>query len=209
MLNTMRCTLRRRRSVTVVGLVLATLAGLLTIGAGVAQAGNLNCRDWRDVPWTYVPEKSSDSISTYEYYIYTLTSSTPVFNIADTRISTNNLETPTSVTFTSQQSKTYSVSVTASMGASFFGFLSANVSVNVTQSRTTSVGVSTTATVPSHRTVRGDYGVHAYNVVTDVRVIQRQLYWNGPGPAEGCGDYYEHRTDNVPTTLEGWQVSLV
>ena len=199
---------RKRRLVTAVGLVAVAVTAMLTT-AGAAEAGTLNCRDWRNVPWTYVPEKSNSSHSVYEYYIYTLVSSTPTFNVADTRIATNNLNEPISVTFTSQQSATYTVSVTASMGASLFGFLSANVSVNVQRSHTTSVGVSTTASVPAHRTARGDYGVHAYTVVTDVRVIQRTLYWNGIGPPELCGDYYARRNDNVPTALEGWQVGLL
>lgn len=195
-----------RRAVAGLVTVLASLAGLLTV-TGTAQAGNLNCADWRNVDYVYVPEKSSSNISIYEHYIYSLVSSTPTFNIADTRVATNNLTQPIQVTFSSQQSKTYSVSVTATMGTSFFDFLSASVSVNVTQSRTTAVGVSTTANVPPGRTARGDYGVHAFNVVADVRVIQRTMFWSSG--REACGDYYQHRNDNVPTTLEGWRVGLV
>lgn len=180
---------RVRRLGTVAGLVLAMLVGT----TGVASANvDVNCADY---DWS----QSTDGMTIVQYELLSVT---PVFNVADTRYAQNNLDDPISVTFTSQQSRTYSISVTGSMGASLFGFLTANVSSSIQQSRTTALGVSVTATVPAHSARKGEYGVQAYDVVYRYTTIVHRAF------SQTC-----FRTDpvvnqvNAPTNLEGWRIS--
>jgi hypothetical protein len=92
-------------------------------------------------------------------------------------------------------------------GVSFsglFGFLSANVSSSITQSTTTSLGVSTTANVPAHSTVIGDYGVETYDVTfMGYEVIRRSI--------GGCWVHkntmgHEVEYTPAPTYIQGWRM---
>lgn len=136
-------------------------------------------------------------------YLYTLVNAAPAFNVSDTRSVINNLDAPAQATFTSQISKTFSISVTAGTSASLFGFLTANLSSTIQRSRTTAIGVSTTAVVPAHSRVVGEYGVEAYLVTYDV-----QAYW-WVGGLNACtpSGPLTRATANAPTATEGWRLS--
>jgi hypothetical protein len=136
-------------------------------------------------------------------YLYTLIGAEPAFNVSDSRSVTNNLDAPAQATFTSQVSKTFEISVTAGTSASLFGFLTANLSSTIRQSRTTALGVSTTAVVAAHSRVVGDYGVEAYLVTYDVQ----KYFWVGGLNACTPSGPLTRAIANAPTFVEGWRLS--
>ena len=138
--------------------------------------------------------------------VYTLISSVPAFNVADGRSVINTLDAPVTTTFTANQSRTFTVSTSAGVEASFFMFLTASVSINATLSRTTALGVSTTTVVPPRTRVLAEYGIEAFDIVYDVqdyvclgsncRTCPVKCTKNG-GPTR--------EARNVPTVIEGWR----
>jgi hypothetical protein len=143
-------------------------------------------------------------------YKRTLVSAAPTFLVADARSVQNDLDTPVSVTFTSQQSLTTSVTTNVGTSASLFDFLTVNVSTSIVQSRTTSIGVSTTATVAPHTRLLGQYGVEAFNVVYDVQTLRliTPAATAPPSTNTGCQDRGTQRlATTAPTVVEGWRLS--
>jgi hypothetical protein len=133
---------------------------------------------------------------------FTVVSATPTFFVGDSRIVTNNLDSPVSATFTAMQSTTVTVSVMVGDQAKLTERLQQTVNATITQSRVTSVGVSTTATVPPHSSVLGQYGMQGYTVVYDAQTIYWAWY------ADRCTDGGTQRgTTSAPTPTEGWQLS--
>jgi hypothetical protein len=158
--------------------------------------------------WVLIADFSTLTI--HEYYQFAFVSSTPTFNVSETRVAINDLSTPISVTFTSQQSQTFTISASASMSAKLFDWLTLSVSGSIQQSTTTSVGISTTASVPAFRTVRGEYGVSAYDVVYNVRTVRRERRKSSGFPSSSCWDLgVTQQATNAPTNDEGWRVTLV
>ncbi|WP_133116309.1 hypothetical protein [Amycolatopsis antarctica] len=190
----------------------ATFAGTAVAGAGTANADTINC--W-DAPgeWTPDPANPTWGWGNYRWYQYEFSNPvvTPAFNVSDTRIVTNQLGEPVTATFTSQQSQTFSIDVGATMTAKLTEFLTASVSSSITRSRTTSIGVATTAPVPARTTVKGEYGVEAFDVTYDVKTYQRGQYPGlFGGITERChDDGPDTRTTNAPTVNEGWRISAV
>lgn len=135
---------------------------------------------------------------------YTLISAIPTFNVSDARSVDNGLDSPISATFKSEQSRTYTITTSAGTTASLMGFLTANVSATITQSRTTAIGVSSTVTVPARSRVLGEYGVDAYIVTYDV-----QSY--GTLDGKKCNDNGSpvRETRNAPTIIETWRFRLI
>jgi hypothetical protein len=153
----------------------------------------------------------SHTVNTFEdvwtYYEFGFMSSEPTFNISDTRIAVNNLDTPASATFTSQKSKTWTITVKVDAQRKFGEFLQFTVTTMFAWSQTTQVGVAVTATVPPHSTVRGDYGVSAFNVTSWDHVVQwRRSHIRG-AISDYCVEGSGPVTRNVPTTSEGWQLT--
>jgi hypothetical protein len=185
------------------GLVAILAANLLTVvlGGSPASADGVICPD---IQWTLIGGRPPN----WRGHVYTLYTVTPTFNVSDARTVINNLDTPASATFTSQQSRTFSVSVTAGFTASFLSFLNANVSTTIVQSRTTSIGVSATANVPAHGRVDGQYGVEAYNITYEAH--QYRTIGSHP-PAAGtkkCIDEgVKSGQTNAPTFVEGWRLN--
>ncbi|NMO16822.1 hypothetical protein HPC49_04765 [Pyxidicoccus fallax] len=179
----------------------AFVAGLLLVATeAAANCWNYPLDNWVLVRW-------SGDWTFYERYEFFLVSSTPTFNVSDSRIAVNDLGTPISVTFTAQRSETFSVSVTAGMSAKLGEFLTANVSSTIVMSQTTQVGVSTTATVPPYSRVRGDYGVTAFDVTYDVRTLKKTRLRQDFGSSTFCSDAgIQRQTINAPTYVEGWRV---
>lgn len=135
--------------------------------------------------------------------VFWVESATPTFNVADSRVVVNNLSTPVTATFTSQQSQTFSISetVTTNIERTVLDTVFSNtVSSTVTESRTTQIGVSTTAEVPPFGRVQGDYGLEAFNVTWTVDAYEVS--------GGRCWYHYSdrHVVSNVPTIVEGWRV---
>jgi hypothetical protein len=174
------------------------------VGASPAHADGIPCPNIAQTDWKNVFQRPP----IWQAFVYSLRTVTPTFNVSDARTVQNQLDTPASATFTSQQSKTFEISVTAGTSASLWGFLTANVSTTIVQSRTTSLGVSATATVPPHGQVNGLYGVDAYNITYDAH----QYVHAGPLPpspgSKSCIDkgWVYGQTTNAPTYLEGWRL---
>jgi hypothetical protein len=198
---------RRARGRTVVlGVVAGLFASLITmvLGPGAAHADGIACPNIARADWTLSGGRPPRWIG----YAYTLRTVTPTFNVSDARTVSNQLDTPATATFTSQQSRTYSISVTAGTSASLWGFLTANVSTTIVQSRTTTLGVTATVTVPPHGQVNGLYGVDAYSITYDAH---RYLHIGSSAPKPGdrsCADegMVYGQTTNAPTYLEGWRL---
>jgi len=162
----------------------------------------------RNLPWDSQENPFGPGISRWTFYEFTLLSSEPTFNVSDTRIARNNLDSPASVTFTSQQSKTWTVTIKADAQRKFGEMLQFTVSAMYAWSKTTAVNVAVTATVPPHATIRGDYGVSAFNVMTlDHVVVWERTHGPHGGFVDLCVEGSGPVTRNVPTTLEGWQLT--
>jgi hypothetical protein len=199
-------TLRRSAQLSV--LTLAASAGLVVVAAAPARADWVRCGDLLDREWELVPPHGMSTF-TWESYDYLSFNSIPTFNVSDTRIAVNDLDDPATVTFTSQQSRTWSIEVSASMTKSLTKKLSLTVSARVQYSWTTAVGVSVTATVPPHSGVRGDYGTQAFDVTFEARTYRKMMRMTGhpPTPSHTCYDLgVKTYHINAPTDLEGWRV---
>jgi hypothetical protein len=190
----------------VLGMCFGLVAGLMTavFGAGPAAAAAIACPGGPGVQWVVVGGRPP----IWQAYVYTLHTTTQVFNVSETRTVDNTLDTPVSATFISNKSSTYTLQVTAGTSASLAGFLTANVSVTIVQSRTTAIGVSATATVPPRSRVNGLYGVVAYDITYDAH---RYRYIGSSAPKAGerkCGvpDVVTGQTTNAPTYVEGWRI---
>lgn len=148
------------------------------------------------------------SIRFYEGFQYTIVSATPTFFASDARQVANNLDTDITVTLTSQKSRTFSITTTVGFARELTQQLTINVSTQIVESRTTAIGVNVQATVPPHRSILGEYGVHGYSVVYNVR---RWLADNESLPQGICsgGAAQNGLTASAPTFVEGWRISLI
>jgi hypothetical protein len=174
--------------------VAATASLLLAVLPGAAQAATAD------------PTVSPDGVIPGHAKVYTLISSVPAFNVADGRSVINTLDAPVTTTFTANQSRTFTVSTSAGVQASFFMFLTVSVSVNATLSRTTALGVSTTTVVPPRTRVLAEYGIEAFDIVYDVQDYVCLGSNCGTCPVKctkNGGPTREAR--NVPTVIEGWR----
>jgi len=130
----------------------------------------------------------------------------PVFQASDVRFAINDQDTPQTVTFSSTTSTTFSItgSTSVSIGP-LWQFLTINVSASITQSTTTSIGVSVQATVPPHTQVVGEYGVESFDVTYNGYVV---VYRPAVG---GCWvrndtNGFQQETVRAPTFGQGWHV---
>jgi hypothetical protein len=182
----------------------AAAAARTVIGPPMHQ---VSCGDvWnRRLPWDSHTANTFEDVWTY--YEFGFIWSEPTFNISDTRIAVNNLDTPASATFTSQKSKTWTITVKADAQKKFGELLQITVTTMYAWSQTTQVNVAVTAMVPPHSTVRGDYGVSAFNVTTWDHVVQwRRSHFRG-AISDYCAEGSGQVTRNVPTRSEGWQLT--
>jgi hypothetical protein len=132
--------------------------------------------------------------------VFWIESKTPRFRPVESRVVTNDLSTPSTATFTSQQSQAFTITDSVSTGVDLTTMetvFKTTVSASVTQSRTTSLGVSATATVPAFGRVQGDYGLETFDVTWTVDIYQKdsKCWYHGS---------FRHVTSNLPTTIEGW-----
>jgi hypothetical protein len=120
---------------------------------------------------------------------------------------TGDLDSPVSATRTSQKAKTWTITIKADAQRKFGEFLQITVTTMYAWSRTTQVNVAVTAPVPPHSTVRGDYGVSAFNVTTFDHVVTWTRTHFQHIHVDNCAEGSGPVTRNVPTTLEGWQLT--
>lgn len=195
-----------RKTAVLPVLAVVASAAFVVVGAAPARADEVPCHELGDREWELV---GGGHRTVYESYDYLSFISTPTFNVSDRRIAVNELDTPNSVTFTSEQSQTWSITVGASMEKSLTETLKLTVSADITHSRTTSIGVSVTATVPPRSTVLGEYGIQAFDVTFEARTYQKIIDFDGP-TRQRCEDLgvSTHHV-NAPTDREGWRTRLL
>jgi hypothetical protein len=121
------------------------------------------------------------------------------FNQSDGREVVNGLDYPIQATFTSQVSRTFTIQASASISTeTLLNFFKATVSVQITKSTTTQIGVNAQMAVPPFSRVVGLYGTEAYwvtYVVNDYKVVSGGCVW--------LRNTVETR--NAPTIVEGWR----
>ncbi|TDC27702.1 hypothetical protein E1265_00910 [Streptomyces sp. 8K308] len=129
----------------------------------------------------------------------------PDFLVSEERVVVNGTDREITGSFTSSVSRTFSLTSTFGAGVSLFGFLSANVSTSITQSTTTTTGVTATAPVPPYGRVIGQYGVEAY--VVDLTVNEYRSIGGLPEEFGFCYlDASYAGTSVAPTVYAGWRV---
>jgi hypothetical protein len=187
-----------RRIAFVVGIAVATAGTMAAVGPPASAdtaipVVQIACPSW--VPSAVGVWGQPESV----------VSASSTFQVADSRVVVNDLDTPVTATFTSQVSRTFTIAVTS--GVSFnnlAGFLNINVSSTITSSTTTQIGVSTTATVPAHGSVIGDYGVEAYDVTFNGYVVIRRSIGGCWVNANTMGHSTEFTP--APTYIQGWRL---
>jgi hypothetical protein len=185
--------------------LVALAAGLIapTLGGGPAQAGG---RQVKSPTWNCPfggPRPPLDPNSLYYVDIYSLVSSTQTFLVADSRIVINTLDTAASATFTSSQSRTFTLQFTVGTAARVSEMLTLNFGTTVVFSLSTSIGVSASATVAPHSSLLGEYGVAGFDVTYDVNRYQvtANVFCKKISTTRG--------TASTPTTTEGWRIRTV
>jgi len=205
-------------------LALVITGGLTTaVSAGTASAQNTSCLNYPGSSYTlrfdnpyYDPGDGTPGSGvwrtfhfpdghTHAHVVLTfwIRSVTPTFNVAAQAFVDNNTNETAMGTFSTTQSKTFTISETTTTGVSttLLGTtFSASVSNTVTSSISTSTTIQASAPVPPHSRVNGDFGVDAYIVNYDVD------YWQWD--QNTCWYHDSHRgvTANVPTTRQGWHL---
>lgn len=188
-----------RRAVLVVGLAVAVTGVTATIAPTAASADTairvvqIPCPSW-------VPSQVG-AWGMPEYVI----SANETFQTTESRIAVNDLDYSITVTFSSQESHTFTIAVQSGVSFSnLFGFLNANISTTITSSTTTQIGVSTTATVPAHSSVIGDFGVNVYDVTFMGYVVYRRSI-GGCWVNESTMGHDVQYTP-APTYIQGWRL---
>jgi hypothetical protein len=195
---------RRRRGLGLAS-VLSMLATLIVVvvapsparADGLIPPGNFDCAAYPNIAW----QRIFSGFDIWRAYNHQLISSSPTFDVADARVVENGLPYDVEATFSSQQSRTFSLQVSVGVTAKVGEYLSTTLGVQVVQSRTTAIGVSVTSTVPANSRVLGEYGLHAYDVEYDMQVLMKDNRHCGAGtPQRGWA--------HAPTVAEGWRFSI-
>jgi hypothetical protein len=187
------------------------LSGLLA-GLGVAVASSpaaaaaaVACPS--AVTWTDVIRFRH--MNRYVGYETITQSVTPVFLVSDARFLDNGLDSPVAYTITSSVSQTFAVTASVGINIDVTSYLKTSVSTTIQYSRTTSIGVSITATVPAHSQVYADYGVDGYYVTYTIQKWWGETYNRQP-PVPGANQCFLKGTypqaTNAPTNSEGWKL---
>jgi hypothetical protein len=174
-----------------------------TLAAGPAQAAGSQVKSptW-DCPFGG-PRPPLDPNSLYYVDIYSLVSSTQTFLVADSRIVINTLDTAASATFTSSQSRTFTLQFTFGTANRVSEMLTLNFGATVVFSQSTSIGVTASAMVAPHSSLLGEYGVAGFDVAYDVNRYQvsANVFCKKISTTRG--------TASTPTTAEGWRIRTV
>jgi hypothetical protein len=189
------------RRITAAAVLCAMMSGsaVLATAPAPASAGQVPC------PSFTAPNVEYGSVGGIGVLkVLRLVSATPTFDRVDSRSVDNPLDMPVSATFTSQNSSTISIAAGAQVKIvpTLLRFFEVTVSTTITVTKTTQIGVSTTATVPPHTRLVGEYGVSSFDITYDVDVL---FVDDGPTCFFG-GTARESR--HAPTDNEGWRLSL-
>jgi hypothetical protein len=188
-----------RRAIMVVGFAVAMTGATAATAPTAASADTaievvqIPCPSW--VPW---------QVGVWGMPEYVI-SANETFQTTESRIAVNDLDYSITVTFSSQETHTFTIAVTSGVSFSnLLGFLNANVSTTITSTTTTQIGVSTTATVPAHSSVIGDYGVNVYDVTFMGYVVMRRSI-GGCWVKKSTMGHDEQYTP-APTYIQGWRL---
>jgi hypothetical protein len=135
--------------------------------------------------------------------VFWIRSSTLTFNPAAGAFVDNGTDQTIMGTFSTTQSKTFTISetVTTGVSSSLLGTtFSSSISNTITSSITTSTTITASGPVPPHSRVNGDFGVDAYNAIYDVdfwQLDQGTCWYHGAHRNVGA---------NLPTTRQGWHL---
>lgn len=156
--------------------------------------GDFNCAAYPDIAW----QRIFGGFDIWRATRYQLVSASQTFDVADARVVQNALPNDAQATFSSQQSRTFSVTVSIGSTVKVGELVSLTMGVQVVQTQTTAIGVAVTTTVPANTTVLGEYGLHAYDVVFDVQDLYKDnRHCSAITPKRGTG--------HTPTITEGWR----
>ncbi len=145
---------------------------------------------------------------------YIIVSTTPVLDVAYGRFNENRTDQTITGNWTASESRTItvtaSISLTTTGGRANPETLALTVSLatglQVTVSRTTTIGVGATAPIPPQRTMLGEYGLQSLDVVMDVHTVGMRQ------DMQTCefrlGSNVTRHTAHVPTINEGWRFTL-
>lgn len=181
-------------------------SGLLTPSA--AHAGNKVPCPADITEWIRLGIIGHTAYWTWEGHRFTTQSVTPQFFVSDGRLLDNNTDQPVNYTISSSVSRTYQVTASVGVTANVASYLSSTVSANIQQSRTTSIGVSLTTTVPPHTRLIAEYGVEGYNVSYGIEAWHSAHMWNAPpAPGDRCEEWGWYPQNTIaPTNIEGWRL---
>jgi hypothetical protein len=169
------------------------------------------CATLGPVDWDFF-EQPVGSGSGVHYIIH---SSTPTLDVAHGRFIENPTGQPITGNWTASEART--VTMTSSVNLTIAGnggradpqelalTITLATGLQVTQSRTTSVGVGASATVPPQSTMLGEYGLRSLDVVFDMQVVVRRF------DMVTCElrSIERNHTAHVPTINEGWRFTLI
>nr|MDT0662993.1 hypothetical protein [Micromonospora sp. DSM 115978] len=196
---------RRGWRARVTGLVMSVAmmsGGAVLIAPGTAYAGvfgpDIACPTDPNIVWTTTVAARNTVV--YQGHLFTVSSSNRTFIASDGRTVDNGLSSPIVATFTSQQSRTYTVTTRVGTSAQLTNKLQTSVSVDIVNSRTTAIGVNAQVTVPAYSRVLGLYGVEVYDVAYTAQTVWMNL------PRSKCWDRgTQAATTAAPTLIEGWR----
>ncbi|MDG4829467.1 hypothetical protein O7627_09150 [Solwaraspora sp. WMMD1047] len=196
---------RRGWRARVTGLVMtvAMMSGAAVLAVpGSAQAGvfgpDIACPTDPSIVWTTTVAARNTVV--YQGHLFTVTSANRTFIASDGRTVDNGLSSPITATFTSQQSRTYTVITKVGTSAELTSKLQATVSVDIQYSRTTAIGVNAQVTVPAYSRVLGLYGVEVYDVA-----YTAQRVWMNLARSKCWDRGTQSDTTSAPTLVEGWR----
>jgi hypothetical protein len=202
----------RRRSWARLGLL---ALALVMVPVGFASTAHADTTDGTcptsGVTWTQSildPNNPSSFIWVGEGDV--VTSVTPTFFVAESHEVQNNTSTTATGSFTSTVSKTFSYTVGGSVSASFFKLVTVGVSASITQSTTTTTGVTAGAPIPPGGVLIGQYGVAGYEIsVTSTQYYSLGDYNSPTGPDAYCawdGNPRSTYSIQAPTFYTGWRL---
>lgn len=201
---------RRRSPVRAAVVVLVSLVIPVGFASAAHADGEQNCPT-TGITWQLAQLNPFDSTSfIWEGEQDVVTTVTPTFFVSESHEVQNATNTTAMGSFTSTVSKTFSYTVGGSVSGSFFTLVSASVSGSITQSTTTTTGVTATAPIPPGGALIGQYGVAGYQITVTSNGWVSLGDLNSPtAPDAFCGpDGLGPTTFSVqaPTTLTGWRI---
>lgn len=209
----------RRWRPLVYALAMAVVGALTLVATSApASAQNLTCLNYPGASYTlrfdnpYTDPATGQQtyfvfpdghIHAHVVLVFWIHSSALTQDVAASAFVDNGTDQTAMGTFSTSQSKTFTITETQTTGtsASLLGTtFSQTVSTSVTSSISTSTTITASAPIPPHSRVQGDFGVDAYNVNYDVD------YWQFD--QNTCWYHGSHRNvnANVPTTIQGWHI---